>query len=222
VIKAVIFDMDGVLIDAKEWHYEALNKSLSLFGYHISRYDHMVTYDGLPTRKKLKMLTLERGLPEELHPFISEIKQKFTVDCVHRLCKPMFCHEYALSKLKQEGYRLAVCSNAIRNSCRLMLEKAGLLRYLEFFLSNEDVVKPKPDPEIYNTAIKRLGMAPEECLILEDNEHGIKSAIASGANVFIVKTIADVTYDHLKRQIDRFTGKERHATQTEFADPVGG
>jgi len=221
VIKAVIFDMDGVLVDAKEWHYEALNKALLLFGYQISRYDHMVTYDGLPTRKKLKMLTLERGLPEELHPFISEIKQKYTIDCVHRLCKPMFCHEYALSKLQHEGYRLAVCSNAIRNSCRLMLEKAGLLPYLEFFLSNEDVTKPKPDPEMYTTAIERLGLAPNECLILEDNEHGIKAAIASGANVFIVKTVADVTYDHLKRQIVRFTEKENHVRQVELADPVG-
>lgn len=221
MIKAVIFDMDGVLIDAKEWHYEALNKSLALFGYQISRYDHMVTYDGLPTRKKLKMLTLEHGLPAELHPFISELKQKYTVDCVHRLCKPVFCHEYALSRLQQEGYQLAVCSNAIRNSCRLMLEKAGLLRYLEFFLSNEDVTKPKPDPDIYLTAIERLGLTAKECLILEDNEHGIKAAIASGANLCIVKTVAEVTYDHLKRQIDRFAGKEHHVSQTELADPVG-
>ena len=59
-IKAVIFDMDGVLIDAKEWHYEALNKALDLFGMEISRYDHLVTYDGLPTLMKLQMLSLER------------------------------------------------------------------------------------------------------------------------------------------------------------------
>ena len=55
-IKAIIFDMDGVLIEAKDWHYEALNRALSLFGMEISRYDHLVTYDGLPTTKKLEML----------------------------------------------------------------------------------------------------------------------------------------------------------------------
>ena len=76
-IKAVIFDMDGVLIDAKDWHYEALNRALELFGYTISRYDHLVTYDGLPTRKKLEMLTKERDLPKELHSFINEMKQQF-------------------------------------------------------------------------------------------------------------------------------------------------
>ena len=65
MIKAIIFDMDGVLIEAKDWHYEALNKALSLFGYEISRYDHLVTYDGLPTSKKLEMLSMERGLPRK-------------------------------------------------------------------------------------------------------------------------------------------------------------
>ena len=65
-IKAVIFDMDGVLVDAKEWHYNALNRALNLFGQEISRYDHIVTYDGLPTSMKLQMLSMERGLPEDL------------------------------------------------------------------------------------------------------------------------------------------------------------
>jgi beta-phosphoglucomutase len=69
-IKAIIFDMDGVLVEAKEWHYKALNRALELFGYQISRYDHLTTYDGLPTSKKLEMLSLESGLPKELHKFI--------------------------------------------------------------------------------------------------------------------------------------------------------
>ena len=61
-IKAVLFDMDGVLIDAKEWHYEALNRALALFGMPISRFEHLTTFDGLPTRKKLEMLSLELSL----------------------------------------------------------------------------------------------------------------------------------------------------------------
>ena len=70
MIKAVIFDMDGVLIEAKDWHFNALNKALSLFGYEISRFEHLTTYDGLPTSRKLEMLTIEHGLPKELHEFI--------------------------------------------------------------------------------------------------------------------------------------------------------
>lgn len=66
-IKAVIFDMDGVLIDAKEWHYEALNKALALFGFAISRQEHLDSYDGLPTRKKLEMLSSEKEPTKGLH-----------------------------------------------------------------------------------------------------------------------------------------------------------
>ena len=78
-IKAILFDMDGVLIEAKDWHYEALNNALQLFGMEISRYDHLITYDGLPTKKKLEMLTMERGLPVGLHHFINDMKQQYTM-----------------------------------------------------------------------------------------------------------------------------------------------
>jgi beta-phosphoglucomutase-like phosphatase (HAD superfamily) len=69
-IKAVIFDMDGVLIDAKEWHYEALNRALTVYGFGISRHDHLATYDGLPTNTKLEILSREQGLPRSLHGVI--------------------------------------------------------------------------------------------------------------------------------------------------------
>ena len=74
MIKAVLFDMDGVLIDAKDWHYEALNRALEHFGFAISRESHLSTFDGLPTRAKLQMLTKARGLPERLHEFINSLK----------------------------------------------------------------------------------------------------------------------------------------------------
>ena len=200
-IKAIIFDMDGVLIDAKDWHYEALNKALSQFGMEISRYDHLVTYDGLPTTKKLEMLSMERGLPRGLHKFINEIKQQYTLEITHSKCKPVFNHEYSISKLKNEGYKLAVCSNSVRNSMEVMLEKAQLKKYLSFFISNEEVKNPKPDPEIYISAIDRLQLKPEQCLVLEDNEKGIKAAIASGAHLLKVDSVDDVTYQNIKNRI---------------------
>ena len=100
-IKAVLFDMDGVLIEAKDWHYEALNRVLSLFGMEISRSDHLTTFDGLPTRRKLEMLSAERGLPEQLHDFINEMKQRYTLQIVTRECNPKFVHQYALARLKK-------------------------------------------------------------------------------------------------------------------------
>ena len=201
-IKAVIFDMDGVLIDAKELHYEALNKALRLFGFEISRYDHLVTFDGLPTAKKLEMMTVERGLPKSLHQFINDMKQIYTMEYVYMKCKPLFVHQYALSRLKSEGFRLALASNSVRVTIDMMMEKADLNQYLDFSLSNQDVKKSKPDPEIYITAINRLGLSPEECLVVEDNQNGVKAALASGANLLKVETINDVTYSNIINRIN--------------------
>lgn len=205
-IKAVMFDMDGVLIDAKDWHYEALNKALILFGFQINRYDHLVTFDGLPTKKKLEMLSLEKGLPRALHGFINDLKQDFTMEIIHQKCKPVFYHQYALSKLRNEGYKLCVCSNSVRNSIDVMMKKSALIQYLEFFLSNQDVKQGKPNPEMYLKAIKMLGLKPEECLIVEDNENGIKAAVASGAYVLQVNTVEDVTYQNIKSKIEEVEG----------------
>lgn len=206
-IKAIVFDMDGVLIDAKEWHYEALNQALELFGHRISRHDHLSTFDGLPTKRKLEMLSVQEGLPLELIGFINEMKQRYTMDLVHRHCRPTFVHEFALSRLKAEGYRLAVASNSIRNTVNVMMEMASLAPYLDHQLSNEDVAKAKPDPEIYTAAMRLLDAAPDETLVVEDNEHGIRAATASGAHLLVVRETTDVTYDAITRKIAAIEGQ---------------
>ncbi|MEG0866460.1 MAG: HAD family phosphatase [Hafnia sp.] len=197
-IKGVIFDMDGVLIDAKEWHYDALNQALALFGLTITQAEHEGVFDGLPTRDKLNRLTEHRGLPPELHSFINEMKQRYTLDLIHQNCWPVYQHQYALAKLKRTGYRLGVASNSVRGSIETMLSRACLSPYLEFTLSNEDVVCGKPDPEIYLRAQQCLGLKPHECVIVEDNPHGIAAAHASGANVLVVKDPSEVTWARIR------------------------
>jgi beta-phosphoglucomutase len=201
MIKAVIFDMDGVLIEAKNWHYEALNKALRLFGHEISKVDHLTTYDGLPTWKKLEMLSIERGLPVELHEFINEMKQLYTMEIVHTRCKPRFVHEYALLKLKSKDYKLGLVSNSIRSTIEVMMRKACLDGYLDVVLSADDVTDPKPSPEIYKKAIKFLELKPLEVLIVEDNENGIKSAKASGAHVLVVEHVDEVNHMNILSNI---------------------
>lgn len=203
MIKAIIFDMDGVLIDAKDWHYDALNKALDLFGYSISRHEHLTTFDGLPTSSKLNMLTVERDLPKKLHSFINEMKQAYTMEIVHTRCKPTFSHQHALSSLKKSGYQLAVASNSIRNTVEVMMQKSGLDKYLDLKLSNEDVAQPKPAPDIYLKAISSLGLRAEECLIVEDNENGIKAARASGAHVLVVSDVHEVNLENILNQVSQ-------------------
>lgn len=211
MIKAVIFDMDGVLVEAKDWHYEALNRALRLFGHEISRDEHLTIYDGLPTSTKLEMLTTQRGLPVGLHKFITEMKQIYTMELVHTQCKPLFVHEYALSKLKAEGYRLAVASNSIKNTVVTMMKYTHLDQYLDFMLSNEDVKRPKPFPDIYAKAIEDLGLKPHECLVVEDNDNGVRAAIASGAHVLIVKEVSDVNLENIISRIKSIDAREADA-----------
>lgn len=201
MIKYVLFDMDGVLVDAREWHYDALNKALDVFGYKISRFDHLESYDGLPTKTKLQMLSRERSFPRGLHPFVSTLKQKYTMEIIHRDCRPTFQHLYALSRLKAEGYGIAVCSNSIRKTMELMLGYTGIGEFVDFYISNEDVSKAKPDPEIYLAAMAKFGARPAECLIVEDNPNGIKAAMASGAHLFRVQGVDEVSYTNLKDAI---------------------
>jgi HAD superfamily hydrolase (TIGR01509 family) len=200
-IKAILFDMDGVLIEAKEWHYDALNRALSLFGMQITRFDHLTTFDGLPTKKKLEMLSLERELPRQLHDFINEMKQTYTMEIVHSQCKPKFIHEYALSTLKSMGYSISVCSNSIRSTIDTMMIKASLMRYLDYIVSNEDIENGKPDPEMYLKAMSFLKVQPEECLIIEDNENGIKAAKASGGHLLVVENVQDVNFRNIMSKI---------------------
>lgn len=201
MIKAILFDMDGVLIEAKDWHYDALNDALGVFGYKIGREAHLSTFDGLPTRKKLEMLSHSRQLPVGLHEFINALKQANTIAISSMLCRPVFNHQFALAKLKEEGYLMSVCSNSVRNSVETMMKLSRLDQHLDYMVSNEDVAMPKPDPEMYTKAINHFSLKPEECLVVEDNENGIKAARASGAHVMIVSDVADVNYNNIKHRI---------------------
>ena len=79
-ISVVLFDLDGVLVDATEWHYEALNRALRLFGFDISRYEHLSAYNGLPTRKKLRHAE-RRERAAGRHPqMLNRLKQVYTRD----------------------------------------------------------------------------------------------------------------------------------------------
>lgn len=201
-IKAVVFDMDGVLIEAKEWHYEALNLALGLFGFGISRQDHEQRFDGLPTRTKLLTLSQEAALPVSLHGFINRMKQHYTAALARRHLTPNPLHLYALKTLRAEGYRLGVASNSIRSTIELMLSLAGLTPFLDFVLSNEDVQHPKPAPEIYLKAMAMANVAPEECLVLEDNPFGWQAAEEAGAHLLKIGVVNEVNYGNIRRTIE--------------------
>jgi beta-phosphoglucomutase len=202
-IKAVLFDLDGVLVDATEWHYDALNRALALFGHTIARYEHLTIYNGLPTRKKLEMLSVEKGLPRGLHAMINRIKQKFTREEILRQCTPVFEKEYLIRQLRRDGFRLGCCSNSIRDSVELMLRGSGILEHFDVLVSNEDVQHPKPDPEMYLKAMTELHLTPNETVIVEDAEHGAEAARRAGGYLCRVAGFEEVDYERIRRFVDQ-------------------
>lgn len=196
MIKLVIFDLDGVLVEAKEIHYETLNNAIATVtndsNMTISWDEHVSTYDGLKTNEKLDMLTQKKGLPQSLHADIWKLKQKLTLDALSALpADPRL--QKILSKLKSSGYMVACCSNSIRRSVLTMLAKLGLIEYMDLIISNEDVKNSKPHPEMYWKAMSMIQVLPEETLIVEDSPPGLLAAARSRAHVLRVNNPRDLT-----------------------------
>jgi len=204
MIKLIIFDLDGVLLDAKKLHFESLNKALGV-NYAIGYEEHLIKYDGLKTNEKLIILSREKNLPENLHEKIWHDKQIHTLSALENL-NPSSQLIECMKKLKQDNYLLAVCSKSIRKTIFVSLSKLGIIEYFDLILSNEDVKNSKPHPEIYWKAISTIGVLPEETLIVEDSPFGLLAANRSKSHVMRVESPKDITYHnihkHLNNEID--------------------
>lgn len=195
--RAVLFDMDGVLIDAREWHYEALNGALNLFGMEISRDEHLSRFDGLSTKQKLNILSEDGSLPPELHKTIEAVKQDRTLRIAAQKCFPEVSHQILLSRLKHSGFKVGLVTNSIRRSTEFMLQYAGLINFMDVVITNEDVEQGKPSPEGYKLAMTKLGVLPSETLVVEDGDYGIMAANEAGAEVIKVIDPSDVSIELL-------------------------
>ena len=198
-IKLIIFDLDGVLIEAKDIHYKALNEALGK-KYSISWDEHLSTYDGLKTNQKLDMLTEIKGLPTELHKEIWEKKQKLTLQKLKEL-KPNQTLQSLMDALIEDGYKIAVCSNSIRKTVLTVLSKLGIMEFMDLVISNEDVKNSKPHPEMYWKAISMMSCLPEETLIVEDSPYGLLAAARSKSHILRVKNPSEVTYTNIFKKL---------------------
>ena len=197
--KLVIYDLDGVLVEAKNIHFDALNDALGK-EYEISWAEHLSTYDGLKTNQKLEMLSENKGLPTEQHSDIWEKKQKYTLKMLKDL-KPNVELQSLMSSLVDDGYKIAVCSNSIRKTVLTVLSKLGIMEYMDLVISNEDVKNSKPHPEMYWKGISMMSCLPEETLIVEDSPYGLLAASRSKAHVLRVKNPTEVTYTNIFKKL---------------------
>lgn len=202
-IKLVIFDLDGVLVDIKNIHYDTLNDALVKVNplYEITWEEHLDKYDGLKTNQKLEMLTKYKKLPVDKYKQIWEDKQSLTLVKLREIKQNDSLLE-SISKLSSEGYKIACCSNSIRKTVLTVLSKLNIIEYFDIILSNEDVENSKPHPEIYWKCISKIGCLPEETLIIEDSPYGLLSAYRSKSNVLRVLNTSEVNYPNIKNKID--------------------
>jgi HAD superfamily hydrolase (TIGR01509 family) len=195
--------MDGVLIDSKEIHYESLNLALSKIGekYVISRSDQEKIYDGISTLKKLELLTKYKGLEVNKYNEVFLNKQKNTFESFSNL----FVDDELVNiikYIKSKNISICVASNSIRNTVKLILLRLGLMEYIDYYVSNEDVLRPKPFPEMYWKCMVVCDSIPKNTVIFEDSEVGKDAAMNSGANLIEIQNRNDLSMDKVNLALD--------------------
>lgn len=195
MIKLIIFDLDGTLIEStKELHYTALNKALSEIVPNciISEDEHLTTYDALSTKQKLVLLSETKGLDTTLFDAISTRKQDITFEMLSK-CEFNINYNPLFEFIRSENIKIAICTNSIKKTTDIILDKLGITELVDLVLTNEDVTKQKPDPEIFNKAISHFGIqSNNEVLIFEDSKYGIEAAKKTNSYVHIIDNVDDL------------------------------
>jgi len=195
--KLVIFDLDGVLIDSRELHYEALNEALKPCNVYITREEHLSTYDGLPTRKKLELLTINKNLPACFHKEIAERKQDITNVLLRRNIQKNPKLIELFNTIRSKGWKIAVASNAVNNTVYQSLLSLGIATTTDFYVSNDKVEHSKPHPEMYWRCMNFFGAVPRTTIILEDSHIGRIAVRESGAILIPVTKVCEIPVEEL-------------------------
>ena len=200
--KLFIFDLDGVLVDACEWHHDALNEALrEVCGFEISREEHVSTFNGIPTAKKLDILTNQGRVKKQKHSAIYSLKQQKTIILINERAYKRPEKIEMIEVLRSRGHKVCCYTNSIRETAEMMLKKSGVYEMFDLVLTNQDVQNPKPDPEGYERIIKEMDIDRSMTYIIEDSPRGIQAAKESGANVIEVGGPDEVNINLLRAMI---------------------
>lgn len=207
MITLVLFDLDGVLVDACEWHYLSLNKALyQICGFTISRELHIKEFNGLPTKTKLNKLCNQGLINSKDIDQISLLKQQFTKDIIEQHNSIDYNKRRLLDLLHLSNIKIGCVTNSIRETAEMMLNANGLLDHIDLVVSNEDVKINKPNAYPYKYAMKYFNILPINTLIVEDSDIGWESAINSRAHCLRVSGPDDVTIDNIFQKIREIEG----------------
>ena len=175
-IKAVIFDMDGVLVDSEPFHIQNEKMIFKKLGLDISDEEH-TGYMGVATDVMWKMIVSDKKLSLDIKE-TTALTIKESLYFLQSLPKiePMPGLIGLLENLKQQQFPMAVASSSDPGTIEIILEKSGLRKYFDFAVSSVEAGKSKPEPDVFLYAAKLLNVSPENCLVIEDSKNGIKAA----------------------------------------------
>ena len=185
MIKAVIFDLDGLLIDSEIISYKIYKEILHQFGYDFSIEEYAQNFSGKTEVNNVKNLiykyslswTVEIGLENVL-----KIESKFLSQGV--ALKPGV--QELLSYLKNKCFKIAIASSSTKDRALTILRQHNIIEYFNEFVFGYEVEKGKPAPDIFLKACDKLSVNPEECLVLEDSETGIQAAYSANIPVICI------------------------------------
>ena len=218
MIKVIIFDLDGVLVNTKKIHFETLNKSLKKNKLNpISYEDHLKIYDGLPTKEKLNILSKHFRITKSVKDKIQKDKKKLTSKVLIKKIIYNKKIEKIFSVLSKK-YKIVVATNAVKETLDICLSKLKIKKYVNFSICNEDIINPKPNPEIYFKIFIKFGIYPKECLILEDSSYGRQAALSSGGNLMPIKEEKEVTLSNITSHINAKLNKMKDTKSEQWED----
>jgi HAD superfamily hydrolase (TIGR01509 family) len=194
MLRAIIFDFDGVIADSEPIHLAVFQRVLGQKGYVLTQEEYYADYLGYDDRGCFEAFLTARGLPVSQTIIEDLVEQKAAAyfDCL-RERSVIFPGVQALIRDAATRHRLAVCSGALRHEIEFILEQSGIRKEFQHITSAEDVTRGKPDPEGFLHALTALNqqgavpaMTPGECLVIEDSLPGIRGAHAAGMKVLAV------------------------------------
>jgi len=202
VNRLIVFDLDGVLVDSKSIHFDALNSALKTVGleYVITEEEQKNIYEGLPTKAKLLLLNKNKGLSKEKFDDIWNAKQNITSTMFSNINEDADLIKL-LKVVKDSGIKIAVASNSIRKTIVECLTGLGIFNLIDYIVSNEDVKNPKPHPEMYWKAMSYFGVIADETIIFEDSLVGKLAARDSKANLIEIKDRSDLDMEKIDKAI---------------------
>lgn len=196
--KALLFDLDGTLIDSEFFHYECWNEILEKYKVSLTYQDWLATYAGVPLPANAKNLLEKYNINAPLEDVIVR-RENLTLERLKTKDVNLMPHvtEF-LDFVDNKGVTMALVTSSPRKDVEAVFERNGLGKYFSLIITRTEVTKSKPDPESYNICCEKLNISKEQCLVFEDTINGVKSAVAAGITCFAIQNNVN---DHEKLSI---------------------